>query len=335
MTVQVCLQNLTAPDKIRCGDHVLHEVLGPRRMHFVALSDGVGTHSHDWAASEMACRTARDAFLACDGSTPDRLERAVRLAHQAVQNLEGKAAGATATLILLTWTEGEDRARFIGVGDSRLYRITVAGVECLTRDDTLSVPVRIDGELVLDGGSVKFTPGLTRAVGYASLGDIEIEDVDFRNGDMLAAVTDGFHELSGFEGRLGAVYDAIDPEAGIRRELVATHGVHGRDDASLVMLRRAGSPEGDHDEYLSIMERGLDAPEGGKPKHLMLWVCLDRMIELAECDDHEGIVTITGYMRGHGLAPTRALALPLLDLLAESNQASAKAALDSVVSLVR
>ena len=295
MTLQVGEERLTAPDKLKCGDFVLYGVVGPGRTHFAALSDGVGSHSCDWVASETACRVAHDAFVAQERPAVDRLERAVRCAHEVVNALEGRAAGATATLVLLAWTEGENVARYMSVGDFRLYRVSVDGVERLTRDDTMSVPVRINGEIVLQGGSVKFAPGLTRAVGYASLGDVEVGEVAFRNGDMLMAVTDGFHELPGFAGKVGTVYDSVDLDSAISHELEGLHRVLGRDDASLVVWRRAGTPVDNPGIYLSALDRGVDVREVGGARHLMVEVCLERVEALVARHGYEDTIGIIQF----------------------------------------
>lgn len=313
---------------------MLHRVSTPDRVHFVALSDGVGSHACDWAASETAVNSAAECFSGADGTVQDRLRIALDRAHQDVHDLTGKKAGATATLVLLAWAEGEDVARFLCVGDSRLYKISLAGVEMLTEDDSVSVPLKIDGKVVLGAGAVKFTSGITRAVGFASLGDVEVLEVPLLNGEMLAAVTDGFHELSGFEGKLESLFDHTDLAAGCKSELVRAHVVGGRDDASAVLLRRSEFPQSDRDEYMSAIRAGTCFREAGLYKHLMARVCVDHVAGAVADGLIEEIDCCLDYMLTHNIVPIGEELLPSLDILAESREVHAKAVLDKFVGLV-
>lgn len=335
MATQIQTESLTAPGKIRCGDFVLHDIAAPARTHLVALSDGVGAHECDWAASEQACRSAVAAFAEADGEIDERLAQAVHCAHQDVQDLEGKAAGATATLVLVACTEGEDVAHYLSVGDSRLYRVGAGGVELLTDDDSISIPVKLGGEVVIEAGAVKFAAGLTRAIGFGSLGDVEVAEIPLCNGEMLAAVTDGYHELPGFESRLAAAFDRIDLATGIRHELVAAHGQSGRDDATIALLRRSDMPSDDLSDYLGVLREAVDIREAGLFSHLMALVCLRELDELVSEGDLAGLSERLEYMKRFDITPARPEIMPILDRMAESVAPETKPLLDALVELAK
>ncbi len=232
--------SLIGPDKNRCGDHVVVVDLPARDAVVLVVCDGVGSHSHDWLASATACDAIAKYLPTASGDLDAALMDAVSSAHEAVQALTGPAAGASTTLVLVCWTLGADVARCISIGDSRLYRVQPAAITQLTEDDSASVPVRIAGELALSGGSVAFAQGLTRAVGYGILGHVAVDEVPILEGEMLAATSDGFHEIPGFLRALEAVYTATDLDRAIAAELGSLHAGSGRDDGTIAVLRRSG-----------------------------------------------------------------------------------------------
>lgn len=335
MTVQIHTERLTAPDKRRCGDFVMHEITSPSHTHVFALSDGVGAHEHDWAASETTCRSVMDVVTRADGDLPSRLLNAVQRAHQDVQDLEGRSAGATATLVLFAWTEGESTAHFISIGDSRLYRVGASGVELLTEDDSKSIPAKIGGKVVTEAGVVKFVPGLTRAIGYASLGDVEVAQVSLRNGEMLAAVTDGFHELMGFEGRLRALFDHTNLAEGTRRELVGVHASNGRDDATMALLRSSQFPESEYDEYLNALRSGVSCADAGLFVHLMARACTRAMALAASSGRMTELKTHLAYLGEHRIVPARKDIVPTLDEVVKLPGLGAKKIHDALIELAQ
>lgn len=301
----ILVRSLIGPDKLKCGDCAGYEVVAPERTHLLLVADGVGSHSHDWAASATACASVLESMRASRGDLGRRMQDAVNRAHQDVQDLRDKAAGATCTLVLAAWTEGEPLCRFVGIGDSRLYRLTAAGVEQLTADDTTRVPLSIAGEVVTSGGAVKFGSGLTRAVGYGILGEVKVSVTPLENGDMIAAVTDGFHELSGFKSRLADVYGETDMERAFAAHLDSYHALEGRDDATAVLLRR-------HEVDVELLAVGRALVEADRdpgpedpPRHLLAHGLAEWLQTAAAAADYAAIGQTLEYLGAHRLVPPR------------------------------
>lgn len=324
LSLQVHIERLTAPDKLKCGDHAGHIVTSPGHTHLLAVADGVGSHSCDWVASETACRSAIGTFRATDGSMSDRLLAAVHRAHQDVQDLDGAAEGATSTLVLAAWTEGEEFCRHVSVGDSRLYRIDTAGVSLLTADDSVRVPVKIGGEFVVSAGAICFASPITRAIGYGYLGDTVVEESPLHNGDMIAAVTDGFHELNGFEGRLAAVFAAVDPVKTVKAELVAAHEREGRDDATVAVLRRQEVDRHVLDACRKMVQGGSIVDGADLPRHLLTRGLVALMSRLAAETNYEDLIAGVSFVRAEGLRLSREDAASVLDALMDDGSELAK-----------
>ena len=110
-----------------------------------AVADGMGGHECGEVASALALDTLRQSVVACSG-----LESSIHAAHQAilaaVQEEGGRRMGST--VVAVRFVDADYEVAWIG--DSRAYRISLDGIERLTRDHSW-VQAMIDaGELSLD-----------------------------------------------------------------------------------------------------------------------------------------------------------------------------------------
>lgn len=110
-----------------------------------AVADGMGGHECGEVASALALDTLRQSVVA--GSS---LESSIHAAHQAilaaVQDEGGRRMGST--VVAVRFVDADYQVAWIG--DSRAYRISLDGIERLTRDHSW-VQAMIDaGELSLD-----------------------------------------------------------------------------------------------------------------------------------------------------------------------------------------
>lgn len=109
-----------------------------------AVADGMGGHECGEVASALALDTLRQSVVAGSG-----LESSIHAAHQAilaaVQEEGGRRMGST--VVAVRFVDADYEVAWIG--DSRAYRISLDGIECLTRDHSW-VQAMIDaGELSL------------------------------------------------------------------------------------------------------------------------------------------------------------------------------------------
>lgn len=110
-----------------------------------AVADGMGGHECGEVASALALDTLRQSVVAGSG-----LESSIHAAHQAilaaVQEEDGRRMGST--VVAVRFVDADYEVAWIG--DSRAYRISLDGIERLTRDHSW-VQAMIDaGELSLD-----------------------------------------------------------------------------------------------------------------------------------------------------------------------------------------
>ena len=110
-----------------------------------AVADGMGGHECGEVASALALDTLRQSIVAGSG-----LESSIHAAHQAilaaVQEEGGRRMGST--VVAVRFVDADYEVAWIG--DSRAYRISLDGIERLTRDHSW-VQAMIDaGELSLD-----------------------------------------------------------------------------------------------------------------------------------------------------------------------------------------
>jgi serine/threonine protein phosphatase PrpC len=298
------------PGKSKCGDYCDAIICDNDSVVAICVCDGVGSHSHDWLASETACNSLLKTFTESDGNIEDRMSEAVTIAHQDVCDLSGAAAGAATTIVFVTWEKGSDNYNFLSIGDSRLYRISNEGITQISEDDTQAIPVKIAGKLHLSGGSVTTAGAITRAIGLNPLGKIDIQSKPFNNGDMLALVTDGSHELQGFMNILDSIYDSHSLESVTNNKLFNAHKEIGNDDATIALLRRSLCTS----ELVNLVENCvIQSIDINLPQHLIGKTIEIIMKALLESHQSKSMLEYISYFKTHGIMINRETVIHLLD----------------------
>jgi len=322
------------PGRSRSGDHsTAFELLDPAVV-VIVVCDGVGSLASDWLASQIACRTIAKVLTHQTSPLAIRAAAAIESAHAAVKALDGPHAGGGTTAVLVLWRHGADCVHYVNVGDSRLYRASATGLTRLTADDARQIPAHDRGRLVISDGAVAFTSGLTRAIGIGELGEVTVQEAPFREGEMLVASTDGFHELPGFATAIAEVYAASAIGRSATEKLGSIHDLAGRDDGSIVLLRREAVPGALMAACLGrLRRRSAAALDETYPVHLLrkgLAAAMSRLI--AEGDFAAVLHGIEAAQRLQpGLA--RSQIAGLLDSLPAQGSAEALAVYRSLVRL--
>lgn len=298
------------PGKPKCGDYCDAINCDNDSVVAICVCDGIGSHSHDWMASETACKSVLENFADTSGDIEDRMVEAVTVAHQDVCDLSGEAAGATTTIVFVTWETGRDSYNFLSIGDSRLYHISVDGITQISEDDTQAIPIKIGGKLHLSGGSVKTVGALNRALGLHPLGEIDIQSKPFNNGDMLALVTDGSYELQGFMNILNSIFNSHSLESAAICKLFNEHKKTGQDDATIALLRKSHC----NPELVSQVENCIMQSENlDLPQHLIGKTIEIIMRGLLESHKSKLMLEYIAYFNTHGIALNRETVIHLLD----------------------
>src|SRR5688572_26336516 len=157
------------------------------------IADGVGGRPGGARASRVAATTFVDLLR---GTPPAQrldettLHDAVSRVHAAVlragdddESVRGLASTLSAVVI------GENSAKVVHVGDSRVYQLHNGSIEQLTRDHTIAAELEAEGMTGNIGR--RFRSMLSRAIGSGDSVEPDVRDVALASGDCLLLVTDG------------------------------------------------------------------------------------------------------------------------------------------------
>lgn len=309
------------PTKPRSGDCFTHFELPDEGLVVAAVADGVGAHSHDWAASRAACVAILPAFrAACEEKPAARLARTAAAAHDAVQSLRGDAKGALSTLVLVAWHPSSGDCHYVNVGDSRLYLVGLGAPTPLTVDDARGVILKRDGQVILQNGAVAYSRALTRALGQAEPLEFTAQSVQVEPGAMLALTTDGGHELPGFAQRLLDVQSHLDLEEAAQALIGTPCREHGRDDATLILMRGLDCPAAVREQALRALHAGEGLTGPGCYGHLMISVAVDDMVNCARSREMDGVLRGLEALMAAGLKPRRRDAVAVIDALVDDGR---------------
>jgi protein phosphatase len=230
------------------------------------VADGMGGHSCGEVASRLAAETIR-AFVArtrdgdkCTwpfGIDPDsslavnRLRTAVQLANRRVFRAsesrdEYAGMGSTVVVALIE----DDRLAFAGVGDSRVYAHTDAGLTQLTNDDSWVATI-LARDPEVDEAALATHPMrhvLTNAIGAREETEVEVGERTLAGREVLLLCSDGLHgalddeTLAGVLGNLGNIGSGGgEDEVAVAAEqlLRAALETGGKDNITALVVRRA------------------------------------------------------------------------------------------------
>ncbi len=204
-----------------------------------AVADGMGGHDAGEVASALIVDRLRK--LPLTPSLAAMHEQAsVTLAecNRALRALAGneRRIGSTAVVLMLL----RERAAWLWVGDSRLYRLRQGKLMPLTRDHRYVEELVAQG--LLDRAHADTHPWshvLTRAVGAADQLDLEAGEDEVEAGDLFLLCSDGLTEAVGEAGLLAAVRS--EPARRVAERLVDDALRHGASDNLTVVVVRVGS----------------------------------------------------------------------------------------------
>lgn len=225
---------------------------------FYAVCDGMGGHNAGEVASRMSVDTMASfidmtheqalediawPFGAEPGYTLDanRLRSAIRLANarvsQSSHEREDYAGMGTTVVALLT---NGSTATVAWAGDSRCYLMRDGVLSLLTRDDSWVSAACSEG--ILSAEEIERHPMrniITKAIGAGETIEPAIEEAQLAPGDCLLLCTDGLHAMISDEAihRVWSSAAGIE-EAGIRL-IDAANEAGGRDNVTVVLLRRS------------------------------------------------------------------------------------------------
>lgn len=176
------------------------------------VADGMGGHAAGEIASQIAIDATLDQIKKADSppeqfvgeydntisDSANRLASAVRLANQVIYKTaqDNKAWQGMGTTITVVWPIANDKIIIAHVGDSRIYLIKDNSIKRLTRDHSI-IEEQIDQGLITEkqvtDSQVKNI--ITRCLGYDSLVQVDVNELELENDDKLLLCSDGLTNM--------------------------------------------------------------------------------------------------------------------------------------------
>ena len=233
------------------GDHVLFSVLEELDTVVLDLSDGVGSTNCHWEASRLACEKSINKFEELfkqdnRNNITEIMMDSIQFANtEIMDSATGQCHGMLATLVFVVWQYSSNSIYYYSLGDSRLYWLEHTNqLHQLTKDQAKREMVYKNGKPYMQNGTVVYRNFITNALGKQGA-SIKIEQNDFRNGDSLVLVTDGYYEChDNFYERIVEMMNTLDFEMSFNKLLTET-GAKNNDDASIISIRRNDFPNKD------------------------------------------------------------------------------------------
>ncbi len=232
-------------------------MIADARLALFAVADGLGGHLGGEVASRIAVDTIVE-FVSASGRDStitwpygfnvdcsfegNQLRNGVLLANQHIRRraeTEPEHAGMGSTVIAVA--VADNRASFVAVGDSRLYRWQRDTLTQLSEDDTWVAAMVRAGAAAESVRHHQMRHMLTKALGSVAELQGRPHDVPLDAGDLLLLCSDGLHGPLGDEGIarvLGAPSTGLEATASALID--AANAAGGPDNITVVLVRYAG-----------------------------------------------------------------------------------------------
>lgn len=182
---------------------------------YVFVGDGLGGYAGGQQASQTAAKAIMDAAETHDLLMENHMLQAVELADKAVRELQRESQKNMKTTIVFLAIE-KDIARWMHVGDSRLYYFQNGKLMKQTMDHSVSQMAVLMGEITL--AEIRFHEDrnrILRALGAQNAKADLSAEWKLSPGDAFLLCTDGFWEFVYEEEMESALQRAADPQAWI------------------------------------------------------------------------------------------------------------------------
>lgn len=219
------------------------------QCRFVVVADGMGGHAGGQEASSIATETIRqylDTRWEQDFNPESILHEALTLANQHIlQNQKDfpERSDMGTTIVVVIFPENE-QPWCAHVGDSRLYRYHGSELSQVTEDHTWIAQAISAG--MLDAEQAREHPWrhvLAQCLGREDLSKIEIQPIEFEQGDRLLLCSDGLtEELS--DDLIAQYLNSSNNSAEITETLVeAAKKEGGQDNITVIVVDKPDSLE--------------------------------------------------------------------------------------------
>ena len=159
------------------------------------VGDGLGGYAGGRQASQAAGQALYEASRRGSLLTPERMNEAAWQADEAVHALQREKGGKMKTTLVFLYIE-DGRARWMHIGDSRLYHFSGGHLQCQTMDHSVSQMAVLMGEITPQ--EIRFHEDRNRVLralgGDNAKPDVSAPVILTGGKDVFLLCTDGFWE---------------------------------------------------------------------------------------------------------------------------------------------
>lgn len=213
---------------------------------FVVVADGMGGYEGGEIASRIAIEVVREQLepllgnpQSDDAAMEVLLQRVISAANERIVEARESQPELSkmGTTLVLAWVD-RGRAHVAHLGDSRCYRVTSAGLEQRTRDDTVVQNMVDDGSITAEEAPrVPFRNVLTRALGSSEDAGASFDHFDMATGERLLLCSDGLPEALPESEWLAHLNGDVSLDTQAQRLVDATLDNQAPDNVSVVLVQ--------------------------------------------------------------------------------------------------
>ncbi|MBK5208290.1 MAG: protein serine/threonine phosphatase 2C family protein [Flavobacteriaceae bacterium] len=226
-------------NKSKNGDAFGVMEIKEENLTLFVLADGVGGCVGDYKASKTVVDTflkhfSENNFLE---NTKERIEKSIEAINNKVLSETGFYKGMKSTMVACVMDQNSSILHFVGIGDSRLYRVNEKGVEILTQDQVKAVIRRKqDGTPIIQAGAILNAIGVTNLIGTSYL-KYEVKSLEVNCTTSFLLASDGFYNnLSATSETLLNLHSSLDIKGSFQK-IVNDIAQKQNDDATAVFFR--------------------------------------------------------------------------------------------------
>lgn len=208
--------------------------------HLAVVCDGVSSSPNGAGAASVATGHLARAFHQWHGAGPESfLAGAIRDANRAIRATYPEV-DALCTVAAALAEPGSGELVLAHAGDSGVFLVRAGELRKLTRDHAQSVPVRMNGRILMEHGVAVTRRGLTLCLGGDDAIEPEVAVLASQPGDILAVASDGAvpAKLQAWIADLGREVARDDLES-----LCLRMAAESRDDTTVVIVRLGLPPD--------------------------------------------------------------------------------------------
>jgi PPM family protein phosphatase len=304
--------------KLKNGDNFNFAELNDEQLVALCVADGVSSCPKDWLASDTACSIFIEKFTNLIGALEQRIKKSALASHSAVLD-SSVVSGMAATLVAVIVDFNSNKIYYVSIGDSRIFVSNNEEIVLITKDDTISIPVKMNYDILINDGLPVFTHPITKAVGQREMLEFEINSYPFNPGESVILATDGIHNHGMPPYNLLELLGAKNISDKLSLA-VSECSRENNDDATILILRRNDFPDNSNSYYQNVILKNIDYKSEKLYAHLII-DCAEELINRSINEDEwDNLKKCLEYVYEHRLTFTKDILINWLNQILMKEQ---------------